>query len=127
VFARWSAASATFMRDARGEGRRSREDTGPLRILSGDLAGAVTSGGPNSPGKIERVRTEGYRISMEKGVDLGRVPYARIHEYGGHAGRGGATFIPARPYLRPALEQERPHMAALVQRTLTRSLREALR
>lgn len=30
--------------------------------------------------------------------------YARIQELGGQAGRGGATTLPARPYLRPAYD-----------------------
>jgi phage gpG-like protein len=32
------------------------------------------------------------------------VVYARIHEYGGQTGRKHATTIPARPYMRPAIE-----------------------
>lgn len=33
------------------------------------------------------------------------VPYAAIHEFSGHAGRGGATFIRARSYVAPAVEK----------------------
>ncbi len=33
------------------------------------------------------------------------VEYAAIHEFGGNAGRGRRVHIPARPYLRPAAEE----------------------
>jgi len=35
------------------------------------------------------------------------VKYARIHEVGGDAGRGGRTQIPARPYIKPAWQKLR--------------------
>lgn len=33
------------------------------------------------------------------------LPYTRIHELGGMAGRGRSVRIPARPYIRPAIER----------------------
>jgi hypothetical protein len=127
IFARWRARSVQdYHRNAKAEigTRRDPADTGPLRILSGTLAGGVGSGGPNRPGVIERVSGTPARVRLEKGVDLGRVPYARIHELGGVAGRG--AVIPARSYLRPALHDELPEVRGDIRRTLTRSFREAV-
>lgn len=33
------------------------------------------------------------------------IVYSRIQELGGHAGRGHKTYLPPRPYMRPALDQ----------------------
>ena len=56
------------------------------------------------PGKIlyetgqlhRRIYTRSDKDSAEIGVNL---PYAAIHQFGGHAGRGRKVSIPARPYL----------------------------
>lgn len=50
---------------------------------------------------IRRILVVGKDLVAEMGSS---VPYAAIHEYGGQAGRGGSTTIPARPYLNPALK-----------------------
>lgn len=114
-------AVGTYMRDAKGQGRRSKGDRGPLRIVRGTLAGAVgaTGRGFNRPGAVNEVTTTGDRVTLTKGVDLSAVPYARVHEEG-----HGAT--PARPYLGPALRDETPGIRRSLERTVTRSLREAL-
>lgn len=36
------------------------------------------------------------------------VPYARIHEYGGRAGRGGKTILRKRSYLAPMIADHKP-------------------
>ncbi len=36
---------------------------------------------------------------MEFGVDLSKIPYARVHDLGGQAGRGRRSRIPKREYL----------------------------
>ena len=36
-------------------------------------------------------------------LSAGPLPYARIHEYGGYAGRNRSARIPKRSYLRPAI------------------------
>ena len=43
-------------------------------------------------------------VAVAVGTD---VDYARIHEFGGKTGRGHAVTIKARPYLRPALDENR--------------------
>lgn len=50
-------------------------------------------------------------------ISTGELPYARIHQFGGQAGRGRKTRIPARPYL-PSNE--------LAERTVAESLEDAL-
>lgn len=39
--------------------------------------------------------------------------YARIQELGGTTGRGGATPLPARPYMKPTLAKVLPQLAAI--------------
>lgn len=66
----------------------------PVGLISGDLRRSVK---PTPPAP-----SSGYRWAVTVG---GTVPYARIHELGGMAGRGRQTKIPARPYLKPAFER----------------------
>lgn len=119
------------MRDAKGEGRRRSGDTGPLRIVTGTLARAVNDkpGSINTEGGINRISTEGAHVILEKGVDLGVVPYARVHEKGFHGSRvkDGATIkIPARPYLEPALAAEEPAVRRFAEDRLAEMLRDAV-
>lgn len=81
--------------------RNTRTGPGTLRVVSGDLLRATERGGK---GNIYKASAQGDIISIEYGVDTNIIPYAAIHEYGGNAGRGLKTRIPARPYLRPAFE-----------------------
>ena len=70
------------------------------------------------PGGMPRLRTGNLRRSVtwdRKGNLVRRigpskaVKYGRIHELGGFAGKGGnSVYIPARPYLRPALATAGP-------------------
>lgn len=66
----------------------------PAGLISGDLRRSVK---PLPPAP-----SSGYRWTVTVG---GTVPYARIQELGGMAGRNLATEIPARPYLKPAVER----------------------
>ena len=50
------------------------------------------------------------------------VVYAAIHEFGGRTGRGGATVIPARPYVRPAWEKAGDKAIDAVQKELMRGI-----
>ena len=59
----------------------------------------------------EDVRREGTGVRAVVGSGL---IYARIHEYGGKAGRGHAVTIPMRQYLRPALEAKQREIFELV-------------
>lgn len=66
---------------------------GPPARISGHLRGSLNPTGPIPTG-------DGF---------LGRLgptaPYARIQELGGVTGRGHATTLPARPYMRPVYDR----------------------
>lgn len=110
-----STAITRYMRNATTEPRRRRpDDFGPLRIvtgrLAGSLAGAQADGSnPESIYTVEEAFDGTVRLTMGS-----RVPYARIHEFGGRAGRGLASVIPGRPYLNPALQDEEPQIRGIV-------------
>lgn len=109
--------------------RRSASDSGPLRIVTGKLARAVRSPGPQNGG-LNKVVLSGLVLNIQKGVRGGVVPYGAVHEYGfsGSRVRDGATInIPARPYLRPAAEDARPAIAERARLLVVRSLRQAMR
>ena len=60
----------------------SRGSDHPILQLSGDLRSSIKY------------------VATDKGLSVGsNLIYARIHQYGGDAGRGHASHIPARPYL----------------------------
>lgn len=102
---------------------------------------AVTLGGSSGL----RVRTDLLRSSIagkvgtEDGVRAvilsaggrrkGRdVVYARIHELGGQAGRVSARVtIPARPYMRPAIEAVAKRLPDRMGRAVTKAIRDAER
>jgi phage gpG-like protein len=69
---------------------------------------------PSAPGEPPSMISEDLYLSITvRTVGDGHVQvggttaYARIQELGGITGRGHATTLPARPYLRPALESTR--------------------
>lgn len=49
------------------------------------------------------------------------VVYATIHEFGGQAGRGGAVTIPARPYVRPTLDEKTGEVLEIMDREVMSS------
>ena len=86
-------------------------------------------------GRILQVRSGALRRSLRMRVEVGpdgptgtlsagdsRVTYARIHEFGGMAGRRLTTHIPARPILRPALEEAARLTAPIVGERLRMAL-----
>lgn len=61
----------------------------------------------------------------EYSVKIGtNVEYARIHEFGGRVGKYGRGIMPARPFLRPAIED--PTNRKDILNILTRAINEAL-
>lgn len=111
-------AEITFPGRAGTEARRRRpDDTGPLRIVSGQLLRAVL----NQPGAggIERTQVQGLRAQLAKGVSLREVPggynEARI-------ARSGRDLS----FLAPALDDVRPRIEAIAREAAAESLREAL-
>jgi phage gpG-like protein len=73
-----------------------------LQLVSGNLFKAATV--YNAQGNVSRAVVQNAQVTFEWGVDLGVIPYARIHEYGGQAGRKLAATIPKRPYIGPAFQ-----------------------
>jgi phage gpG-like protein len=69
---------------------------------------AATTAAPGSPPAMVTgaLRRSVKTVEVAPGhVEVGATTaYARIQELGGTAGRGGATTLPARPYLRPAYD-----------------------
>ena len=116
-------AVGTYMRNAKGEGRRRAGDAGPLRIATGDYARSVRGGGR---GSIERIAMTGLRAKLEKGVRLAEQPKG-YNETGVLNGFGRGIRIPARPTLRPALNDEADNIRSLAQRRFLSSVRKAVR
>lgn len=93
-----------------------------LQLVTGRLFKAATV--YNAPGNVSRTKVEGKQVTFEWGIDLGIVPYARIHEYGGQAGRGLKTTIPKRPYIGPALKEFQDNrMESVIDTLFTKLLR----
>lgn len=114
VFGRWAAGQIGHMRDAKGEGRRSPSDTGPLRIETGDYARTTTSGG------LRRVETEGLRLRFQKGYRLAVTPQAYNET--------GTRYAPARPTLEPGLQDSlRGGTESLIRRRFHAAVRSAIR
>lgn len=70
-----------------------------------------------------QVSPDGQSLAVSIGSDL---PYARIHEYGGFAGRRGPykkknghrSYIPPRPYLRPAINDLQKALPDLLEQAI---------
>lgn len=82
--------------------RAPRNETDKLRFQTNTLGRALA---PNEDGNISIVAQKGDQLYVMYGIDLNVVPYARIHEFGGNAGRGGAVKLRARTYLRPGFQE----------------------
>lgn len=112
-----------YMRDAGGEQRRRRkDDAGPLRIVSGRLARSLTGArkGGRNPESIYEVSIGTGEVRLRVGS---LVPYSRVHELGIGSRSFVATrrqfgAIPARPYLGPAVEDEKENVRAIFERAL---------
>lgn len=70
---------------------------GPLGIRSGRLSRTVRT----DPARF--IAPNRFRKALRAGDAT--VRYARIHEYGGRTGAGHRSYIPKRPYMRPAFEE----------------------
>ena len=80
-----------------------RTDKDPrLQLVDGNLFKAATV--YRAKGNVSSYQRTGNTYSFVWGIDLNVIPYARIHEYGGQAGRNLAATIPKRPYIGPSIE-----------------------
>jgi hypothetical protein len=74
-----------------------------LQVVSGNLLRAASV--YKASGNVTTVESSGTSFTFQWGIDLKKVPYARIHELGGEAGRkSNRVTIDARPYIGPALD-----------------------
>lgn len=79
---------------------------------------------PSPPGDAPALVTGALRRSIDVQIQSSAVLataqigptiiYGRIQELGGSAGRGHAAHLPARPYMKPALEYSIPEMGEAV-------------
>jgi hypothetical protein len=129
---RIGARATSAMRSAKGEPkRRSREDRGPLRIVTGTHARAVR-GGPHafSAGAIERISVGPLRATLEKGVDTDLDP-GGYNETGAIVkngfGRGIRIEIPARPTIVPAGKMEKGTIKRKAAAIFAEGIRASLR
>ena len=67
---------------------------GPPALVTGKLRSSFDLAGPTAAGAAVWLSVMGPTM-----------PYARVQELGGATGRHGATVLPARPYLRPSIEE----------------------
>lgn len=79
-----------------------RAKGGKINLVKKNLFRAATI--YKGRGNVSKTTGGGTSFSFQWGIDLDVVPYARIHEFGGKAGRGLKTKIDARPYIGPAME-----------------------
>ena len=90
---------------------------------SGDLLTSRSGNLLNSVLNSIQISPDGQSLAVSIGSDL---PYARIHEYGGFAGRRGPykkkdghrSYIRPRPYLRPALNDLQKALPALLEQAI---------
>ena len=73
-----------------------------LQVVTGNLLRAATV--YKGRGNVSKTTGSGSSFAFQWGIDLDVVPYARIHDLGGKAGRGLKSTIPPRPYITPAME-----------------------
>jgi len=73
-----------------------------LQLVKGNLFKAATV--YKAKGNVTRTESKAGTYSFVWGIDLAVIPYARIHEYGGQAGRNHAATIPPRPYIGPSIK-----------------------
>ena len=79
-----------------------RAKGGKLNLVKKNLFRAATV--YKGRGNVSKTTGSGSSFAFQWGIDLDVVPYARIHDLGGDAGRGLKTKIEKRPYITPAME-----------------------
>lgn len=80
-----------------------------LNVRTGRLRGSIQH--------VYRNTTGGPQVRIGPGV-----VYAAIHEFGGHAGRNHATYIPPRPYIKPTWRKDGDKAVTAIQREIAKPL-----
>ena len=75
-------------------------------------------------GKKESIRRVIVGSGKLEGIIGSTVDYAAIHEFGGKAGRGLSTTIPARPYLTPAVKETMPDIFEMFDELIHETFRQ---
>lgn len=91
-----------------------------LQLVKGNLFKAATV--YKAKGNVSRTEARGGTYSFVWGIDLGVIPYARIHEYGGQTGRNHAATMPPRPYIGPSIKAMNDEDLAGIIRNMLRRL-----
>ena len=112
-------------------------EAGRLLSLGSHPRGTPTGSAPGSPpwlisGRLSRSITVVKATAASGGKWSGkvgptRVVYARIQEVGGWAGRHHRSFLPPRPYMKPAVRLVKPKIRDTFVVRYHRAVREALR
>ena len=109
---KYFAGAQSVARGARNTGDLLVSRTGTLRR---SISASVDAGmNPSSPSDSTTVITAQWGAAT---------PYAQIQEKGGYAGRGHKAYIPPRPYLQPALNDQRDPLIAAIQAAVERAIR----
>jgi len=91
-----------------------------LQLVKGNLFKAATV--YKARGNVSRTEARGGTYSFVWGIDLGVIPYARIHEYGGQTGRNHTATMPPRPYIGPSIKAMNDEDLAGIIRNMLRRL-----
>ena len=94
-----------------------------LNYVEGNLFKAATV--YKAKGNVSQFKQAGDTYSFIWGIDLDIIPYARIHEYGGQAGRNLMSTIPARPYITPAIKDFETNTLPTIIEIMLRKLSQA--
>jgi phage gpG-like protein len=99
---------------AEGEAKKSFGRPGNLKSRSGHLRRSIKS-------------TTKETSTGAEGILSNNVIYAAIHEYGGMAGKGLRSKIPARPFLRPAIEDNTIKISRIIKTEIMKEVKRNAR
>lgn len=97
-----------------GSAKKSFGRSGNLKVRTGLLRRSITT----------KVKESG---DIVEGIIGNNVTYAAIHEFGGMAGRGLKTKIPARPFLKPAIEDNVIQINRIIQKEIRKEVKKNAR
>lgn len=92
-----------------GKAKQNFGGVGQVGVITGTLRRSIKT----------NVIKEGTRTRAIIGSN---VIYARIHEFGGQAGRGRSVRIPARPYIGPAITDNETEIKNIIQRAIRKEI-----
>lgn len=99
---------------AEGSAKKSFGRPGNLKVRSGHLRKSIKSGATETNDVVT-------------GTLSNNVIYAAIHEFGGMAGKGLRTKIPARPFLAPAIKDNLVAINRIIQKEIRKEVNKNAR